>query len=71
MLPLALAVLTLIMANFMMVVGWAGYFPWAVPMLYVQANQSLVPASFWILGITSLAGILVTYVWWKYADQNR
>ena len=29
MLPMALAVLCLIMANMMMVVGWAEYFPWA------------------------------------------
>jgi ABC-2 type transport system permease protein len=70
-LPMAMAVLTLITANLLMVVGWAAYFPWAVPLLYSQGDSSLMPASYWIVGFTSLAGMLATYLWWKYADQNR
>ena len=70
-LPMALAVLTLITANLMMIVGWAAYFPWAVSILYSQGDASLVAASYWILAITSLAGMLATHLWWKYADQAR
>jgi ABC-2 type transport system permease protein len=70
-LPMGVAVLTLIMANLMMVVGWAEYFPWAVPILYSQGESSLTPISYWIVFITGLAGIIGTYLWWKYADQNR
>jgi len=70
-LPMGIAVLTLITANLMMVVGWAEYFPWAVPILYSQGESSLTPLSYWILFFTCLAGMLATYVWWKYADQNR
>jgi ABC-2 type transport system permease protein len=70
-LPMAMAVLTLIMANFMMVVGLAEYFPWAIPMLYGQGNSSLMPVSYWIVVFTGLAGMIATYLWWKYADQNR
>jgi ABC-2 type transport system permease protein len=70
-LPMGVAVLTLIMANFMMVVGWAEYFPWAVPTLFSQGDNSLTPISFWIVFFTSLAGMIATYLWWKYTDQNR
>jgi ABC-2 type transport system permease protein len=71
MLPMAMAVLTLIMANMMMVVGWGEYFPWAVPILSAQGDSSLTPISYWIVFFTSLVGMIVTYLWWKYADQNR
>jgi ABC-2 type transport system permease protein len=71
MLPMAVAVLTLIMANLLMVLGWGEYFPWAVPILYAQGESLLKPISYWVLFITSLAGMFATYLWWKYADQNR
>jgi ABC-2 type transport system permease protein len=70
-LPMAAAVLTLITANLLMVVGLADYFPWAVPLLYSQGETSLSPLSYWILVLTCLLGMLATYVWWKYSDQNR
>ena len=71
MLPMALAVLTLIMANLIMVVGWAEYFPWAVPILFAQGDSSLTPLSYWIVFLTSVAGMVATYLWWMNADQNR
>jgi ABC-2 type transport system permease protein len=71
MLPMALAVLTLIMANIMMIMGWAEYFPWAVPIIYAQGESSLTPLSYGIVFGTSVVGMIATYIWWKYADQNR
>jgi ABC-2 type transport system permease protein len=70
-LPMGLAVLTLITANLLMAVGWAEYFPWAVPLLYAQDTSSLNAISYVILFVISLTGMIATYVWWKYADQNR
>jgi ABC-2 type transport system permease protein len=70
-LPMGVSVLALITANLIMVVGWAEYFPWAVPILCAQGDGSLTPVSYWIVFITSLAGMIGTYLWWKYADQNR
>ena len=70
-LPLGVAVLMLMMANLVAVVGWGEYFPWAIPGIYAQGKSSLPPASYWIVLFTGLAGMLATYVWWKYADQNR
>jgi len=70
-LPVGVAILTLMMTNLVAIAGWGEYFPWAVPGLYAQGKSSLPPASYWIVLVTGLAGMLATYFWWKYADQNR
>ena len=70
-LPIGVAILSLMVANLVVVVGWGEYFPWAVPMLYAQGKSALAPVSYWIVLLTGLAGMLATYLWWKYADQNR
>ncbi len=70
-LPMALAVLTLVAANLIMVLGLGDYFPWAIPILYAQGQTSLQPVSFVILLVTSIAGMILTYLYWKYADHKR
>jgi ABC-2 type transport system permease protein len=70
-LPIGVAILSLIMANLVMVLGWGEFFPWAVPLLFAQGKNSLPPVSFWIVVITGLAGVAGTYLWWKFADQSR
>jgi hypothetical protein len=42
-----------------------------VPGLFAQGKSPLPPISFVIVVLTGLAGMLATYLWWKYADQNR
>lgn len=59
------------MTNIVALIGWGEYFPWAVPGLYAQGKGSLPPISYWIVFLTSLVGMIATYLWWKYADQNR
>ncbi len=70
-LPLGIAVLMAVATNIMGVAGWGETFPWAVPALYAQGKSPLPPISFVIVVLTGLAGMLATYFWWKYADQNR
>jgi ABC-2 type transport system permease protein len=70
-LPMAAAVLSLIMSNLVMVVGWGEYFPWAIPLLYAQDGNTLAPVSYGIVFATGLLGILSTILWWNHADQNR
>jgi ABC-2 type transport system permease protein len=70
-LPMGVAVLSLILANLVAVLGWGEYFPWAVPGLYAQAKGAIAPISYMIVIITGLAGIGGTYLWWKFADQSR
>jgi len=70
-LPIGMAVLTLMMTNVVALAGWGDYLPWAVPGLYAQAKIPLTPISFWIVFLTGLAGMLATYLWWMHADQDR
>ena len=69
--PIGVAVLTLMATNLAVIAGWGEYFPWAVPGLNAQGKSSLAPISYGIVILTGLAGMLATYLWWKYADQSR
>ena len=70
-LPIGVCFMVLILANLVMAAGWGEYFPWAVLAIYAQGKQALPPASFVIVLLTGLVGVAGTYLWWKYADQNR
>lgn len=69
-LPIGVAILALMAANVMVIAGWGEYFPWAAPMLYAQGSI-LTLDSYWIVVLTGLAGMILTYMWWMFADQNR
>jgi ABC-2 type transport system permease protein len=70
-LPMGAAVLMMMMTNLAAILGWGEYFPWVVPGLYAQGTGTLVPASYWIVVLTGLAGMAATYLWWNHADQDR
>ncbi|MEI7848294.1 MAG: ABC transporter permease [Chloroflexota bacterium] len=70
-LPIGAMILAMILANLVMAAGWGEYFPWAVVAIYSQGKEILPPLSFLTVGITGLASMIGTYVWWMYADQNR
>jgi len=70
-LPIGVMILAMIMANLAGLVGWGGYFPWAVPGLYAQGKDYLTPLSYSIAILTGIVGMIGTYLWWKYADQSR
>jgi len=70
-LPIGVCFIALILANLVMAAGWGEYFPWAVLAIYAQGKEALPPASFGIVLLTGGAGVGGTYLWWKYADQNR
>jgi ABC-2 type transport system permease protein len=61
-------------ANVLVVAGWGSYFPWAIPALFAGAGDTTTTVdavSYWIVVITGLAGILITYLWWQMADQTK
>ena len=70
-LPLGLALLVALLTNLAAVLGWGGYFPWAVPAVYAESPGAVAPISYVIVLLTGLAGMGGTYLWWKLADQNR
>jgi ABC-2 type transport system permease protein len=51
--------------------GWGEYFPWAIPGIFAQAKAPLGPVSYGIVVVTGVVGVIATYLWWKFADQNR
>jgi len=69
-LPIGLAILTAILGNLSITLGWGEFFPWSVPALYMQ-GAPLAPISYGLILLTGLAGMAGTYLWWKYADQSR
>ena len=69
-LPIALAIMTVMSTNLVIILGRGEYFPWAVAGLYAQGKTPLEPVSYAIVGVTCLIGILATYLWWQRADQK-
>lgn len=69
-LPLGIMLIVLMSTNIVSLLGWAAYFPWAIPGLYGQHKEALSLASVVIVTFTGAAGILTTIKWWKNADQQ-
>ena len=69
-LPVGIALLVLILGNLFMTLGYGEYFPWSVPGVYLQ-EAHLPLFSYLVVLLTGAAGVAGTYLWWKYADQNR
>jgi ABC-2 type transport system permease protein len=73
--PLAWAILTTAAAQIIGVLGWAEWFPWAVPGLLISVDGSpVVPPpthSLIVVLVAFLAGIVATLVWWRTADQSK
>ena len=70
-LPIGVAGLTMMMGQLAQILGWGEFFPWVVPALYALGTSPLTPISYLLVFVTGLAGMIGTYLWWKYADQNR
>jgi ABC-2 type transport system permease protein len=70
-LPIGVAILMMMMINLAQILGWGEFFPWAVPVLYTLGESPLTPVSYWIVFLTGAAGMVGTYLWWKFADQSR
>jgi ABC-2 type transport system permease protein len=72
-LPLGFVIITMIMAQFIGLVGLGPYFPWAIPGVNIAPpgtpGMQLVTASWIILSITGLTGLFGTIWWFNKADQ--
>jgi ABC-2 type transport system permease protein len=73
--PFGWTIFTLAMANLVAVLGWGDWFPWAIPGLFSGAGgpraEVLGTHSYVIVILASLIGFVVTYYWWRNADQTR
>ncbi len=74
MLPFGFIIVVIIIAQFVSTLGFASYFPWAIPALYLGAagaeNEHLSMLSFIILFLTSGVGVYLTLFWWNNVDKT-
>ncbi len=68
--PIGIMIFAMVLAQFTNAAGWGEYFPWSIPALYVEGN-GLSMASFVIVLLTSIAGLVSTFIWWEWADQTH
>jgi ABC-2 type transport system permease protein len=71
--PIGFIIITMLLGQFALALGLAAYFPWAVPGLYSMTGAGGEPlgmASYVILALTSIIGVILAYAWWRYADQH-
>ena len=73
--PLGWAILALALAQILTALGWADWFPWAIPALVGElAGPNTEPVaihSFVLVLLTFIAGVAATLAWWRSADQAR
>ncbi len=74
-LPLAWSVLALAIADLINVLGWGDWFPWGVPVLVsgmVKPTADKVGLhSYLMVALACGIGLLLTFGWWRKADQTR
>jgi ABC-2 type transport system permease protein len=72
--PLGFTALLVALAQVIAVLGYGEFFPWSIPALYADISGDLAISnagmSFAIVGITGLAGLIATLLWWELADQT-
>jgi ABC-2 type transport system permease protein len=72
--PLGFVILTMIIAQFIGLIGLGPYFPWAIPGLFSVASDTqglqLQFASYIILVLTFVFGFWLTLRWWQHADHH-
>lgn len=72
--PMGFVAAAFAIASFAGNLGFGPYFPWAIPALFSGAAgpeaAQLSAASYIILFLTCIFGLLGTMAWWRYADQT-
>jgi ABC-2 type transport system permease protein len=73
--PFGWTILTIALAQIAIVTGWGDWFPWAVPALFTGAvgprAELLGMHSYFIVVVTSIIGLALTFYWWRSADQTK
>jgi ABC-2 type transport system permease protein len=70
--------LALILGQVISQLGYGQYYPWTIPMLYSGAAEALTGktaaplglVSYILIAIVSVLSLVITSVWWRYADQT-
>jgi ABC-2 type transport system permease protein len=69
------AFLTLALGQIAAVMGWGDWFPWSVPPLFSGMAGARAEMLGWhsyvLVVLTFAAGVAITVIWWRSADQAR
>ena len=73
--PIGWTILTVALAQIAAVTGWGDWFPWSVPALFSGAagpRAELIGAhSYVIVILACLAGLVLTFQWWRTTDHAK
>lgn len=73
--PLGFAVLTIFFSQIIAATGWGDWFPWSVPALFSGVvgprSEQLGIHSYILVVLASLIGLVLTFRWWREADQTK
>jgi ABC-2 type transport system permease protein len=72
--PLGWAILTMALAQVIIVMGWGDWFPWAVPGLLstlMGPREPIALHSYLVVLLACVIGVMATFMWWQNADQTR
>jgi ABC-2 type transport system permease protein len=68
-------ILTVALAQIVVITGWGNFFPWSIPALFSGAagprTELLGWYSYLIIMIASVVGLAMTFNWWRNADQTK
>jgi ABC-2 type transport system permease protein len=68
-LPIGLAMVAMIVSQFISATGWAAWFPWTIAMSSGTPGSHVGGASILLVVLTGAAGTAATLLWWERADQ--
>ena len=73
--PMGWTILTVALAQIAAVTGWGDWFPWSVPALFSGAAgpraEFIGVHSYVIIFLASLAGLVLTFQWWRNTDHAK
>ena len=69
-LPIGVAIATMIVAQFVGATGWSPWFPWCVAITSGTPGTHVTGASLAVVVLTGAVGMAATLLWWERSDQT-
>ena len=69
-LPIGVAIATMIVAQFVGATGWSPWFPWCVAITSGTPGTHVTGASLAVVILTGALGMAATLLWWERSDQT-
>ena len=69
-LPIGVAIATMIVAQFVGATGWSPWFPWCVAIASGTPGTHVTGASLAVVVLTGAVGMAATLLWWERSDQT-